>query len=143
MTDYRAVLNGTGDVSVGAYARVQRRKRILVGLAGVALIGGAVLVHTLLQPRETGVGGGPLSVLVRCVAEGCGYEGAMPVPRGQAEWELLCPRCGQHSCRKIWQCRACGGLFVPKRGTPELRCPDCGSRQVGAAHTPPQEGSGG
>jgi DNA-directed RNA polymerase subunit RPC12/RpoP len=143
VTDYRAVMNGTGDVSVGAYARVQRRKRILVGLAGVALIGGAVLVHTVLRPREANVAGGPLPVLVRCVAEGCGYEGVMPVPRGQAESEIVCPKCMQHSCRKVWQCRNCGAQFVPKRGAPDIRCPKCRSRQVGAAYEPAQPGSGG
>lgn len=142
VTDYRAAMNATGDVSVGAYARAQRRNRILLGLAGVALIGGAVFVHMFLRPREAGVAGGPLPVLVRCVAEGCGYEGAMAVPRGQAESEIVCPKCGQHSCRKVWQCRSCGAQFVPKRGAFEIRCPDCGGRQVGAAYELAPPGGG-
>ena len=142
VNDYRIALNGTGDVSVGAYARAQRRKGIFIGLAGLALIGGAVVTQVLLRPREGRELSGMVPIAVRCVAENCGYEGVIVVKRGASDSELVCPKCGQHSCRKVWQCRNCGARFVPQRGSGEVSCPNCGSQQVGAAYVAPPEGGG-
>ena len=51
-SDYRAAMYGTGDVRVGASGRVWLRKRILLGLAGAALIGAAAWLLILMRPPD-------------------------------------------------------------------------------------------
>jgi DNA-directed RNA polymerase subunit RPC12/RpoP len=136
LNDYRAVLAGKGDIAIGARARAERRRRILIAIAGLGLIGGALGAHVLLRPREPANAQRGTPVLVRCVDPNCGYEGVVPVQQGQARYPVMCPRCGQHSCQKVWECRDCGHRFVPVGAPDELQCPECGSRRVGTALTP-------
>lgn len=135
VTDYSSVLNRSGDVSVGAYARAQRRRRIAVAAAGILLVLGAVWLHGLLQPRDGNDQPEEHTVLVRCVL--CEHEFGIPVPSGPAAFPLTCPECGERACHKLWECRVCRHRFVLMGGdSRELQCPNCGSRAVGAA-TPP------
>ncbi len=136
LNDYRAVLAGKGDIAIGARARAERRKGILIGIAGLALIGGAFGAHALLRPREPKKPELGSPVLVQCVDPNCGYEGVVQVQPGEARYPLKCPLCGQRTCQKVWECRDCGYRFVPVGGPAELQCRECGSRRVGTALTP-------
>jgi DNA-directed RNA polymerase subunit RPC12/RpoP len=131
-TDYRSVLNSRGDITIGAYARVQRRRNILIGAVGVGLVGVALWLHILFQPDRDSAADGRPSVLVQCVAPECNYRTRVRVGPGET-FPLACPQCKQRSSQKLWQCRDCGRLFLPK-GVPEaLACPSCGSARVGTA----------
>ncbi len=134
LTDYRAVLDREGDIVVGAYARVQRRRRIMVGAAGLALIGVATGLYLLLRPTDTTAIGRDVSVWVQCGVKECGFSGVMRVPR-DAVYPLKCPQCKADSCRKLWECRVCHRRFLPKAGSGEVRC-ECGSTEVGTAEGP-------
>lgn len=128
--DFRSALRSGADITVGAYARRVRRRRMLVAGTGVVLVAAAALVYYALVPRGEGAPPG-YPVLVRCVAEGCGFEGPIRVAAGQA-FPVSCPKCSQRSCRAIWRCNDCGGLFLPEdsRGP---ACPQCRSQNVGSA----------
>ncbi len=143
LTDFRSVVLTEGEISVGAYARAQRRKRVLLGIVGLALIGGAVWMHYILQPKDTPTTDAP-PVLVRCVVPICGYQGVVRVVPEKARFPLKCPKCGQHSLQKVWECRDCGEQFLrrPELETPDgiLHCPKCGGVNVGTAEGP---GGGG
>jgi len=134
---YRRGLDATGDIQVGAYARRQRRRRILLSLLGLALIGGAVglyagLRHWVLQPAAE-TRGRPYAVKVRCIS--CGYSATLDVSSGQT-FPLECPVCGERGCKQLWKCRACGHEFLPAESGNEKRCPRCGNSAVGSAVVP-------
>jgi len=131
--DYRAVLNGKGEIAIGARARAERRKRIIIGAVGLCLIGGAVGAHLLLRPRERITTGRSVAVMVQCMDPQCGYQGTVEVSLRGARFPVKCPRCGQQSCQKLWECRDCGHRFVPLGGAAEVQCRECGSRRVGTA----------
>jgi DNA-directed RNA polymerase subunit RPC12/RpoP len=132
--EYRAALNRKGEVAIGARARAERRKRFLIGAAGLALIGGAVVTHLVLRPAEHGpTGRATAIVLVQCMDPQCGFQGTVEVPLQEARFPIKCPRCGQQSCQKVWECRDCGHRFVPVGGAGELQCRECGSKRVGTA----------
>lgn len=133
LADYRSALNRSGDISVGAYARAQRRRRILVGIGGLALIGVAVGLHALLRPSAAELSSAKRPVLLRCVA--CGYEGVVGVAVDESDQPLKCPKCGQRSGRKVWECRDCGARFLAIGRPEDLHCEKCGSRRVGTAET--------
>jgi DNA-directed RNA polymerase subunit RPC12/RpoP len=136
LREYRSALDRKGEVAIGARARAERRKRYLIGLAGLALIGGAVGTHLLLRPRERdAVGRATAPVLVQCMDPNCGFQGVVQVPLQDAHFPIKCPRCGQQSCQKVWECRDCGHRFVPLGRTGELQCRECGSKRVGTATT--------
>lgn len=131
LTDYRSVLNSTGDISVGAYARAQRRRRILIGVGGLALIGVAAGVNMLLRTGAGETSSNQRPVLLRCVA--CGFEGVVNVKATESDQPLKCPKCGERSGRKVWECRDCGARFLAIGRPEDLHCERCGSRRVGTA----------
>ncbi len=133
--DYRAAIEGQGETLWGAFARVQRRKRIATGLAGAALIGGAIWLYLALRPPDV-PGVQPVDVLVRCINKDCGYEGVVRLRPGGPAFPMTCPKCGQKSCERVWECRACGHRFVPKAIQAPLRCPECDSVEVGVVEQP-------
>jgi|GEM_PF-861902 len=139
LTDFHSVVLSEGEIAVGAYARAQRRKRIMLGLAGLALIGGAVWLHFALQPGDTPRADWP-QMLVRCVVPSCGYEGVVRLAPERARFPLKCPKCGQRSLQKVWECRDCGERFLRRAEleTPDgiLHCPKCGGVNVGTAEGP-------
>lgn len=126
------MLDSNRDISVGAYARQQRRRRVLISAVGLALIGCALWLYIALRPRDPHVTQGGFPVRIRCVSPTCNFEGVVLVP-AHAYFPLQCPRCKQHSCQKVWACRNCGATFIAKGGSSELRCPQCGDLRVGTA----------
>jgi len=116
------------EVQIGAYARRQRRKRLAIGLAGVALIAAGWWLYLELRPKPAGVRTAT-TVVVRCTS--CAWEGRLTVPADQ-RFPMDCPQCGQRACEVLWRCRDCGERFVPPRGADPLRCPRCESLRVGA-----------
>jgi DNA-directed RNA polymerase subunit RPC12/RpoP len=142
LTDYRSVMRSSGDVSIGAYARQQRQRRLLVGVAGLIFILGAVWLYSVLQPAEEVDREGRYPLAVRCMK--CGYEGVVLLEVGAESFPLPCPECGERACHKLWLCRACGKTFLRKGGEDVVRCPACGSAQVGeaAALRDPEAGPG-
>jgi predicted RNA-binding Zn-ribbon protein involved in translation (DUF1610 family) len=135
---YQRGLESTGEVRIGAYARRQRRRRVLVALLGVLLIAGAVGLymglHYWMPHPGTGAAAGTYPVKVRCVS--CGYSATLDVPYEGITFPLTCPRCGERACKQLWKCRACGEEFLPEEGSAEKRCPACGSLEVGSAAIP-------
>ncbi|MBK9119345.1 MAG: hypothetical protein IPM18_07035 [Phycisphaerales bacterium] len=143
LAEYRAALEREGEIAIGAYARAQRRQRILMGLFGLLLLAGAVFILVMLWPRSDAGTRDLVPVVVDCAAEGCDFRGVVQV-RADGEFPVPCPACGQRSGYKMWHCRegGCGAIFVPKAGNGEIRCPRCGSRRVGTATeipSPPAE----
>ncbi len=135
VTDYSSVLSRSGDVSLGAYARLQRRRHIAIAVVGILLVLSAVWLHHLLRPRDGNDRSPEHTVLARCVM--CEHEYAVPVPSGPVAFPLTCPKCGQRACHKLWECRTCGHRFVLLgRDSRELRCEECGSWAVGVAIPP-------
>jgi len=134
LTDTRSVLATTGDITVGAYARQQRRRRAAMAVFGLALIGGAVSLYFVLRPQDGAVLEQGFPIVVHCVE--CGYDGIVRVELGQGSFPMTCPQCGEHSCQQVWECRVCGRQFLRKSGAAELRCPFCRSRAVGTAEVP-------
>ena len=140
LADYRAVLRRRGDFAIGAYARAQQRRRILVALGGLVLIVAAGSLYYLLRPRNPRGEAPTVSVFARCVTEDCGWEGVQRVTPAEARTPLKCPKCGHRSCRQVWQCQNCGNSFVPapvRPGQSGVACPLCKSKLVGTMEAPP------
>jgi len=133
LREYRSAMNRKGEVAIGARARAERRKRYLLGAGGFALIGAAVVTHLLLRPPGRVTGRAPAMVPVQCMDARCGFQGSVEVSLHQARFPVMCPRCKQESCQKVWECRECGHRFVPQGAADELQCRECGSRRVGTA----------
>ena len=121
------------EVQVGAYARRQRRRRVLIGAVGALLIAGALALYLQLRPPSGANRADRYPVRVRCVS--CGHTATVQVPFGQT-FPLECPACKEMTCRELWQCRDCGALFVPQQAGAVLRCPQCGGQRVGSAAVP-------
>lgn len=141
LTDYTSVARTKGDIAVGAYARQQRRRRILIAAGGVALIGAAVWLYAALQPADAGAHAGKYAVLVKCAR--CGKVQTAYVKLGEASFPLPCQACGERACQQLWECRDCGKRFVAKGAGETLMCPACGSRNVGAAQPTADETEAG
>lgn len=125
--DLQQVLESSGDISIGAYARRTQRRRILIGIVGVALILGAVAVYLMvanLQAGETE----PVTVELRC--RQCGADTVMN-DDPERSYPIACPKCGAQAVWPLWQCRYCEHKFLPPIGKEEVRCPMCDSRDVG------------
>jgi len=129
---YRRGLDGAGEVRIGAYARRVRRRRALLGLLGLVLMCGAVGLYWVLRP-EVEPAALTYPVKVRCTS--CGRQGTLDVPSGQT-FPLICPQCGEKTYKPVWKCRACGDEFVPRTEGGSVRCPACGSLEVGSAAVP-------
>ena len=123
----------TDEVRVGAYARRQLQRRITIGVLGALLITGAFGLYTQLRLKSAAGDADRYSVRVRCVA--CGHNATVRVPFAQT-FPMKCPACGEVMCRVVWQCRNCDTEFVPEQTGTVLRCPECGSEEVGSAATP-------
>jgi DNA-directed RNA polymerase subunit RPC12/RpoP len=135
LVDLRSALSKSGDVMIGLYARQQRRRRILISLAGVALMGGALWLYVALRPQSVSEATGGFPVLVQCVEPDCGYRGVVRLTTERAVYPVMCPECGRRACRKVWECRTCGTQFLPTRTDGDIVCPACGSRAVGTAQS--------
>lgn len=132
LTDTRAAIESTGEYGVGAFARKQRRKQIMVLSAGLALIIGAYVIYRMLSVAEPVQKTSGVPVFVRCINENCAFEGQIYADLDQAN-EYLCPECKQRACRKLWLCKQCDARFVRQNEGAEIRCPECGSYKVGTA----------
>ena len=129
----RLRLGSTEEVRVGAYARRQLRRRIMIGVFGAVLIAGGFALYHQLRPKSAGGDVDRYPVRVRCVS--CGYTAEIRVPFAQT-FPMACPECGELLCRVVWRCQDCGAEFVPEQTGTVLRCPECNSDQVGSAATP-------
>jgi hypothetical protein len=121
------------EVRVGAYARRQRRRRILIGLFGAVLIAGAGGLYCQLRPPGNANAGEEYQVRVRCSA--CGYTATVSVPFDQT-FPMKCPACKEIACQELWRCRDCGAEFVPEHVGTVVHCPKCNSPRVGSAAVP-------
>jgi hypothetical protein len=140
----RDLLNTRGEIVVGAFARAQFRRRLIIAAIGVVLITAAVVIYVSLR-SSAGAPGETFPVAVSCIDPKCGYTGELRVPRATLRFPVKCPRCAKTTCQQLWECRDCGTQFVPslvlrddsgdpKRvhpGTPF--CPNCRSTVVGVA----------
>jgi predicted Zn-ribbon and HTH transcriptional regulator len=125
---------GAGEeVRVGAYARRQFRRRVLLGVFGALLITGAFVLYQLLNPRGNINDAERYPIRVRCVS--CGYTTALRVRAAQT-FPMECSACRKTTAQQLWKCRSCGALFVPQRTGMERRCPECNSQRVGSAAAP-------
>jgi predicted Zn-ribbon and HTH transcriptional regulator len=132
--DTRGLERGSSEeVSIGAYARRQRRRRVLVGVFGGALIVGALTLYSLLKPPGHAAQGDRYAVRVRCAM--CGHIATVRV-RFDQTFPMQCPKCKAPACQAMWQCRQCGHQFVPEQPGLPVSCPECGSDQVGSAVAP-------
>ncbi|MGD8450411.1 MAG: hypothetical protein PVJ57_01215 [Phycisphaerae bacterium] len=131
--DYRSVLSRSGDVEIGVTARRRRRRAITLSVVGVMLVAGAVWLYEALGPG-TSVPTRKVPVKVKCIREECGYIGTMQIEPG-TRYPVDCPQCKQRSCWALWRCLdpRCGKEFVPDVQGDVVRCPFCGSENVGAA----------
>lgn len=130
LRSYRSGLYRDGELLVGAYARAQRRRQILIALAGLALIGGAVWLYLALHTPTEAVGTGVPLVQVQCIVPGCAQRTTLRLS-GKEVFPVRCPKCGQNSCQPLWECRDCGEQFLARGRQAELVCPRCRSRRVG------------
>jgi hypothetical protein len=136
LTDYRSVISSTGDISVGAYARQQRRRRLAMAAVGLALIGGAAWLLAEFWPVGGGRPTGKHPLVVECIK--CHHREVIQVAPGSVPQAVMCPVCHERSCHPVWECRDCGLQFLPtgaEIAAGALRCPRCRSERVGAAET--------
>lgn len=130
---HRGRFGAAEEIRVGAYARRQLRRRVLIGLVGTVLIAGAFALYYQLRARSAQRVGEHYPVQVRCVS--CGHTVTLQVRFAQA-FPIPCPACSLVACRPLWQCRECGAQFVPEQVATVVRCPDCGGQRVGSAAAP-------
>jgi Zn finger protein HypA/HybF involved in hydrogenase expression len=124
----RNALDENGEIRVGAFARRQVRRRWMFGAFGVSLIVLAAGLYWGLGTDRDGPEHLP-TVALRCVA--CGFDLSRPLPPDQ-HFPLVCPKCEQRAVRPLWVCRKCSERFLPPLQSDTIRCPKCGSDQVGA-----------
>lgn len=129
LTDTKWALHSRGEIAVGAFAAQQRRRRIMLGVFGLLLIGGALTLYFAIAP-DNGTSQNRLPLLVECLK--CGERSVVQV-RPDTPFPLPCPACGERACQKLWECRACGERFIRRNADAGLQCPNCGSRNVGTA----------
>jgi predicted Zn-ribbon and HTH transcriptional regulator len=129
----RFQLGSTEEVRVGAYARRQLQRRILLGVFGVLLIAGAFVLYVQLRPHGEATDVERYPVRVRCAS--CGYSATVHVPFAQT-FPMECPACREMACQVLWRCRDCGAEFVLEQTGPLVRCPACRSERIGSAAVP-------
>ena len=116
------------EVSIGAYARRQRRRRWLIGIVGALLICGAAAVYWGL--RQNAVDGATdYPVLVDCTK--CGERSESRASFRQS-YPVTCPKCRNKTAWPLLKCLKCEFLFVPNASAGEARCPRCKSTLVGS-----------
>ena len=120
------------EIAIGAHARAQRRRRILLGIFGVGLaLVGLLLYRWITTPDITDPRFG---YAVKMYCRECQEYLDTSVPHSR-QFPDRCPRCGERALDPVWRCHDCGALFVP--GAWEgVRCEQCGSQRVGAAAQP-------
>lgn len=131
ITSRRFDLDGAEDLGVGAYARRVRRQRVFLGAVGVVLAVGAWFVYDWLSPDPAN--SNPTRIVVlRCAV--CKADSQKQLPTDTV-FPVACEKCGAVACRPLWQCRAprCRERFLPETTGGLIRCPKCGSDQVGDA----------
>lgn len=128
LSDYRAIVESSGDIEIGARARRVRQRRVVVGLAGLTLLALAVGAYWALQgPSEAD----PSSYLVKVHCNACHlYEERLVTAR--TTFPLRCGRCNESLAQQVWTCRVCGAEFEPQTGPQFLECPSCRSLRVGS-----------
>ena len=132
--DLRGRARGSSEeVSVGAYARRQLRRRVFVGVVGGALIIGALTLYSLLKPPGQADRDDRYPVRVHCAS--CDHAATVRV-RFDQTFPMRCPECKQPASQVLWRCRQCGQQFVPEQTGLVVRCPECGSERVGSAAAP-------
>lgn len=136
--DVRGPERGSAEeVAIGAYARRQFRRRVLLGVFGGVLIVGALTLYGFLsgflKPAGQAGQADRYAVRVRCAS--CGHTATVQV-RFDQTFPMLCPACKEPACQALWQCRQCARQFVPEQTGPIVRCPECGSQRVGSAAAP-------
>lgn len=128
-TDYRAALEQTGDVQVGARARRILWRRFAVSLVGLAMIAVAVAVSSTLlgssKPADA-----THAIDVRC--ETCGNEFTLTASPDLV-FPVACPKCKERAAKELWACRQCGNRFIPPDIQNDPSCPKCKSRNIGSA----------
>ncbi|MCG3128589.1 MAG: hypothetical protein CHACPFDD_03478 [Phycisphaerae bacterium] len=127
--DYRAAMNATGEIEVGARAVRRFRRRMAAALLGVTLVGAALLLYFTLRGQSP-AGGDEYEADLRCIT--CSLTQTRRIRAG-TEDTLMCPKCGQRSLKVVWACRQCGWQFVPAGSADFVRCPKCRSSAVGSA----------
>ena len=140
----RDLLNTRGEIVVGAFARAQYRRRLIVATIGVVLITAAVVIYFSLR-SAAGAPGETFPVAVSCIDPKCGHTAELRLPRTTIKFPVKCPRCAKTTCQQLWECRECGTQFVPSLGVRERAgeqervrtgtpfCPVCKSTAVGVA----------
>ena len=117
------------EVSIGAYARRQRRRRLLIGVIGALLICGAGWVYWELRPTA-GSGANEYPVLVECTK--CGARSEVRVALRNSDQPILCPVCKTRSAQPLLKCLKCGNIFRSNASAGQVRCPRCDSAIVGS-----------
>ena len=143
----RGHARGVEEVSIGAFARRQRLRRIAGGVCGGALILVATGLYWNLRPRAEFGMGSSYPGRVRCT--GCGFDGTVNIAAGQGP-PLVCPNCRARSAWVVWYCQDCRAEFVPDANNPrpggpnatrrvdftaQALCPKCHGARVGTAAT--------
>ncbi|MCA9243805.1 MAG: hypothetical protein KDA32_07635 [Phycisphaerales bacterium] len=127
-----STLSTSGEVSIGAFARRQRIRRLALGAFGVALAVIGVFVYRWITiPDVTNPRFG-YAVEMRCRV--CGHEIRTQVAHSQ-RFPDVCENCGEMGMDPLWKCLGCGYEFVPK-ASENVTCPICLSPKVGAAARP-------
>ena len=131
MRSYRAALDRTGDITVGAYARRMRTRRIMLAGVGVLLTLAAISLYFLLR-SDRGTPSEAAVITLRCAA--CGHEHDVPVDPARA-YPVVCPACGERAAEPLWECQRCGQRFLPQvLDDGIVHCPRCGGTAVGRPH---------
>ena len=138
--DYRALLDTTGELEIGAYARRVRRRRAFVGICGVVLLALAWMAYWALQPRDERTAAQRFSVKVLCTKCGAAVEREATV---RDALPLRCPRCDSRHAQVLWTCRACNSEFTARKIGQLLECPHCHSMRVGSSAAAAVSGSAG
>jgi len=118
------------------------RRNLILGSVAALLIAVAV-VYTLTRPK---VGADlPREISANCACLAC-KQPVQIVARTKEPRPYTCPKCGQRAVYPLYQCHACGKVFVPNLVTYEDEefpeqypaipvvpsCSTCGSTNVGA-----------
>lgn len=135
LSDPRSVLATTGEIAIGAYAQQQRRRQIVLGIFGLALVG--VAAWFVFAVRATHEADAPGRYVVAAECNRCGWQGDVPTTL-KDQWPKRCPKCGEPTVQKRWICHQCQNTFLPRPVSGLVTCPKCGSTDVGAAVQTPE-----